>query len=394
MRRGVCAAMIAAVLATAPATAANVGGLPEGSIGARDVMLVANAEGGTVDIVAARRPRVLRSIDILPDGPEPGLTDNPTQAIFGQQVVEAAGGKNFAQDLDVSPDGRTLYVSRGHRGDVAAFAIRSGRLIWKVPIPGFRSDHMTISEDGSRLYVSALTEDEVEVIDTERHAIVATFPSGQWPHDNHVSPDGERIYNGSIGNIVAPEESREAAAGGASPYRLTVVGSQNLEPVRSFDFERGIRPYVITHDERRLYAQLSELHGVIKFDLDAGRIIRERKLPIDDGVTEDDYDFEAPHHGLAMSHDESTLCAAGRASDYVALVSTATMAPTAIVEVDDAPSWAAVGPDGRHCFVANTRADTLSAISFAERSEVARVAVGDGPKLIEAARVPAAAVSG
>ena len=26
----------------------------------------------------------------------------------------------YAQDQDVSPDGRTLYVSRGHRGDVAA----------------------------------------------------------------------------------------------------------------------------------------------------------------------------------------------------------------------------------------------------------------------------------
>ena len=135
------------------------------------------------------------------------MTDNPTQALLGQQIVEAAGGKNYAQDQDVSPDGRTLYVSRGHRGDVAAFSIRAGSCCGRSPIPGFRSDHMTISDDGSRLYVSALTEDEVEVIDTERRAIVATFPSGQWPHDNHVSPDGERVYNGSIGNIVAPEEA-------------------------------------------------------------------------------------------------------------------------------------------------------------------------------------------
>jgi hypothetical protein len=30
----------------------------------------------------------------------------------------------------------------------------------------------------------------------------------------------------------------------------------------------------------------------------------------------------APHHSLELSPDESTLCAAGRASDYVALVST------------------------------------------------------------------------
>jgi YVTN family beta-propeller protein len=357
-------------------------------------MLVANAEGGTVSLVDARRLRVLRQIDILPDGPNPGLADNPTHALLGQQIVEAAGGENYAQDLDVSPDGRTLYVSRGHRGDVAAFSLQSGELLWKVAIPGFRSDHMTVSEDGGRLFVSALTADEVEVVDTRRHAIVASFPSGQWPHDNHVSPYGHRLYTGSIGNIVAPEEARAAAAGGDSPYQLTVVESDTLEPVRSYAFERGIRPYVITHDERRMYAQLSEFHGVVKYDLENGRMLRRRELPVDPGVTEDDYDFEAPHHGLAMTPDERMLCAAGRASDYVALLSTRRLRTRAIIEVDDAPGWAAIGPRGRRCFVANTRADTLSVISIRRRKEIRRVEVGDGPKQIEAARLPRGVLAG
>ena len=372
-----------AALVLAPPAAASVGGLPKGTAGARDVMLVANAEGGTVQIVDARRLRVLKTIDVLPDGPEAGLEDNPTQALLGQQIVEAAGGKNYAQDQDVSPDGRTLYVSRGHRGDVAAFSIRTGKLLWKVAIPGLRSDHMTISHDGRRLYVSALTEDEVEVIDTRTHAITGSFPSGQWPHDNHVSPDGKRLYNGSIGNIVAPEEGR-----GEEPYRLTVVERVSLEPVRSYIFDRGVRPYVITHDERRMYAQLSEFHGVVAYDLRAGRMLRERSLPIDEGVSEEDYDFEAPHHGLAMTPDERTLCAAGRASDYVALLSTRRLRPLAIIEVDDAPGWSAIAPGGGRCFVANTRADTLSVISIAKRREIKRLKMDDGPKQIEAARLP------
>ena len=215
---GVSAALVGAIFATAPAASAEVGGLPEGAKNARAVMLVANAEGGTVGLVSPRGLRVLREINVLPDGPDAGLEDNPMQALLGQQIVEAAGGDNYAQDQDVSPDGRTLYVSRGHRGDVAAFDIRTEELLWKVAIPGFRSDHMTISHDGRRLYVSALTENEVEVIDTRTHAIVDSFPSGQWPHDNHISPDGKRLYNGSIGNIVTPEEGR-----GEDPYRLTIV---------------------------------------------------------------------------------------------------------------------------------------------------------------------------
>lgn len=368
---------LALVLALAIAPAAH----------AREVMLVANAEGGTVSVVDAQSFKGLREIDVLPDGPnaEPGQ-DDPAQALLGQQIVEAAGGSNYAQDVDVSPDGRTLYVSRGHRGDVSAFELTTGRQLWKVPIPGLRSDHMTISEDGSRLYVSALTDDRVHVIDTARHVIVGSFATGQWPHDNHLSHDGRHLYNGSIGNIVAPREGREAPP--AQPYRLTIVDPKTLAPIDSHVFDRGIRPYTLTHDEKRMYAQLSEFHGVIEYGLPERRVLRSRELPIDPGVTEDDYDFEAPHHGLALTPDERTLCLAGRASDYVALVSTATMEPTAIIDVDDAPGWAAIDAGGRHCFVPNTRADTLSVIGLAERRELARVKMGDGPKQLEPALLP------
>jgi DNA-binding beta-propeller fold protein YncE len=387
--RRLAVAALAAAAAAAPAAASASGpqGLHKGAPGARDVVVVANAEGGTVSIVDTRTLRVVREINVVPDGRNASFADDdPAHALFGQRLVEEAGGENYAQDVDVSPDGRVLYVSRGHRGDMAAFDIATGELRWKLRIPGFRSDHMTISEDGRRLYVSALTENEVVAVDTGRHAITGRFATGQWPHDNHLTEDGERLYNGSIGNIITPTEARGASP--PPPYQLTIVDATTLERLRSHTFDRGIRPFVITSDESRVYAQLSEYHGVIEFGLREGRVLRSRELPIDDGVTEDDYDFEAPHHGLAISHDEKTLCLAARASDYVALVSTRTLAATALIEVADAPGWAAIGPGGRRCFVANTRADNVSAISLAKRKEVARIRTGDGPKLIEAARLP------
>jgi YVTN family beta-propeller protein len=262
-----------------------------------------------------------------------------------------------------------------------------------VPVGGFRADHMTISTDGAHLYVSAMTDNRVEVIDTSRQAIVGSFASGQWPHDNVLSEDGERLYNGSIGNILVPKELRDgqpAAADPAlaAPYQLTVADPESLEVQRTLRFPAGIRPFVLGPRERRMYAQLSELHGIVEYDLERGRMLRTLELPVDDGVTSDDYDFEAPHHGLELSPSGRTLCAAGRASDYVALVSRRRLRPIAVIEVGDAPGWAANGPDGSHCFVTNTRDDTVSVISYARRREVARVAAGDGPKYLLAARVP------
>ena len=355
----------------------------------RPVVFVANAEAGTVSLLDARSLRVLRTLDVLPDGTQAQAgEDAPSQALLGQQVVEAAGGINYVQDQDLSPDGRTLYVSRGHRGDVAAFDLASGAMLWKTPVSGLRADHMTLSQDGTRLYVSALTADVVEVLGTADGAVVDSFPTGEWPHDNHFSHDGSTLYNASIGNIVTPTEVRQArAATPASPYVLTAVDAQTLETTRSYTFDRGVRPYVLTADDRRMYAQLSELHGLVEYDLVEGRELRRLELPVDEGVTEDDYSFEAPHHGLDITADGSTLCAAGRASDYVALVDTATLRPT-IVDVGDMPSWSISGPDDEHCFVANTGDGTVSVVSYAERREVARVQVGLGPKHLELGDVP------
>jgi DNA-binding beta-propeller fold protein YncE len=377
------ALLAAALVATLPASAAAQ---PD----ARDVVFVANAEAGTVSLVDAVTFDVLAELDVLPDGPDARVDeDDPVQALLGQQVVEAAGGINWVQDQDVSPDGRTLYVSRGHRGDVAAFDLATGEQRWKTAITGVRADHMTISPDGSRLYVSALTTDLLEVLDASTGAVLERVRTGEWPHDNHLSADATRLYNASIGSIITPFEVREArAATPATPYVVTVYDRETLEVLDTHNFAAGVRPFVVTDDDRLLYAQRSEHHGVIAYDLVEGAIVRSLDLPIAEGVTEADYDFEAPHHGLAMTADEATLCIAGRASDYVALVDTATLSATAIVDVGDAPSWAEITDDGRHCVVANNRDGTISFVALDDPAEVARVAVGDGPKHLDMARVP------
>jgi YVTN family beta-propeller protein len=390
LRRPVLCAAVAALALTATSSA-----VAEPPTSTRPIVLVANAEDGTVSLLDATSFQVLKTLDVLPDGPDAEVgQDDSAQALLGQRVVEAAGGSNYAQDQDLSPDGRTLYVSRGHRGDVAAFDLDGGAMLWKTPISGVRADHMTLSADGALLYVSALTADVVEILDASTGQVVDSFPTGEWPHDNHFSHDGSLLYNASIGNIVTPFELRAArAATPASPYVLTVVDAETLEPRRALPFERGIRPYVVTADDTRMFAQQSELHGLVEIDLVAGQELRRLELPVDEGVTEDDYSFEAPHHGLAMTADESTLCAAGRASDYVALVDTASLLPTAVVEVGDMPSWAITGPDDHHCFVANTGDGTVSVVSFAGRREVARVAVGQGPKHLELGEVPVAVLN-
>ena len=48
--------------------------------------------------------------------------------------------------------------------------------------------------------------------------------------------------------------------------------------VRTWKFDYGIRPSVITADEKIMYAQLSYLNGVIKYDLEAEQRARRAAI--------------------------------------------------------------------------------------------------------------------
>jgi DNA-binding beta-propeller fold protein YncE len=335
-------------------------------------------------VIDVRRLRKVGSINVIPDGDMP---HEPEQIALYPTVV-ALQGVNYAQDLTVSPNGRVLYVARGFIGDVAAFRIKTGEMLWRVPIGGLRADHLALTENGRRLFVSALTEHEVEVVDTNKRAVVGSFPAGDWAHGLHFSSDGERIYNGSMGDGLLPDD----ADGGR--HVMTIADARALEVLETIPFEEGVRPFVVTPNEKRLYVQLSYLHGFVVYDLESDRIARTVNLPISKEAAQldrEDYPNEAAHHGIELSHDRRFLCIAGTLSDYAALVRRPGLRLAVRIPVDDEPGDVAQSPNGRHCYLANRGPDanTVSVISYAKRKEVKRIPVGDHPQHLHEDRIPA-----
>jgi DNA-binding beta-propeller fold protein YncE len=154
-----------------------------------------------------------------------------------------------------------------------------------------------------------------------------------------------------------------------------------------------MRPWEFNTNETGIYAELSNQHAVVFYDLAARKVTRRLELPQKPGITVKDWDFEAPFHGLALTEDGATLCLAGRASDYAALVRASDLSLIATVPVGDGPGWSAIADEGRTCLIANTRSDDLSFVSIAERKEILRLPVGNGPKHITVTRLPASIVA-
>ncbi|GGM45891.1 serine/threonine protein kinase [Longimycelium tulufanense] len=381
-------AACAAVLLAASSGAAVAEPPAPGATGAdRDVLLVGNAEGGTITLLDSQNMAKLDEINAIPDLQQRLDQMNPVERIGYEVVRGQAGGDRFVDDLAVSPDGKTLYVSRGNLADTVAIDLKTRQQLWRTKIEGFHSNHMQLSPDGTRLFVSALTARKVQVLNAADGAVVGEFPTGDWPHGNDFSPDGQRLYNSSIGVIPVPD-FLEPLKG---QRQLTIVDAKTLEVIRTIPFEHGIRPLVMTPDEKTIYMQLSFLNGLVEVDVPSGKIVRRVDLPLSDEAKKmkrEDYPLDSAHHGLAMSGDGSKLCAAGTISNYVAILSRPALTVDRIIPVGHEPYWALTSKDGARCFVSNSQDSTISVISYDKAEEIARVPVGKYPQRLREAALP------
>lgn len=354
----------------------------------RDVLFTGNPKDGTLTLNDAHTYEELGTVDAFPDGDTPDAREDPVQRGADPFVNHFGDGESYVQDRDVSPDGRTVYVSRDHLSDVAAIDVETNELIWRTGTDGFRADLQTISEDGRYLYTSAVTADAVHEIDTADGEIVGSVEVTTYPHGNHLHEvpgvgDGVTLVNGSLGNVLAPDSAD-------GDHGLTFVDPDDRSVLRTVDFEEGVRPFAFSPDARKVDVQISYFHGFHEYDAVGDRVTRSKRLPETGHVPaeEDDYPLQSAHHGIDVSGDCEYRCVGGTTSWYAAVVRRRDLKLMVTVEVGKTPYCVQTAPDGEHAFVAVKGTDTVSVVDFEGATEVEGIPVGDDPMVVERRPVP------
>jgi hypothetical protein len=353
--------------------------------GMRDVVLVGNAASGTVSFLDGHTWQNLGSINVTPD------PLSPAQQPFYDEFNQQEGGVRVVDDAIASADGTTLYVSRANRGDVAAFDLVGHQLLWKTQCAGFRCDHMALSPNGQQLIVSATLAEEAHALNTRTGAVVASFATGTFPHQNDYSADGRYIFNESIGNVALPQ----AEEAGKGLRQLTVVDAHTFQPVHVCELQHGLRPTVYLPNGIA-YMELSYLNGFVVYDTNNCTILQTINQPFRNGAASlpyDQYPLNSAHHGMALSGDRSRLCDVGTIDDYVAIVSTSTLKNQRIINVGRKPYWGQTSADGNYCLVSNSDDNDVWVIQYNPAKPIAVVPVGAFPQRERLATVPDAVVA-
>lgn len=390
----------AALVVTGAAVAA-----PAAAADRQQVFFVGNNWDGTADVLRAGGDYArLGRINVVPDKAQriAEIKADPIKWIYYTAIHDGPGEGHdqMVDDMYATPDGTSMVVSRPSFADVVSIDLTTGRINWRFPVAGYRSDHMAVSPDGRRVAVSASIANTVHVLDITTGKELGKFSTGDKPHENFFTDGGKYLWNMSIGNVETSLDDpswdwtkgdRRITVADTTTYKVvkTIDMRQRLDAFGRKDLSDAVRPGAFTPDGKTLYFQVSFFNGVIEYDIASDKITRIKTLPGNPKLNPDrsTWLLDSRHHGLSRSPAGDKLCVAGTMDDYATVVDRAGLQEGTLIPAIK-PYWATVSGDGKDCVISEAGADQVTAINFATGQKVVSVPVGYHPQRVRLAHIP------
>jgi YVTN family beta-propeller protein len=164
-----------------------------------------------------------------------------------------------------SPDGSRFYVSSESKDVLDVVDRKTSAVIRRVPI-GTRPNNVAITRDGKRVYICIRGESWVDIVDTASLERVKSVPVGKGPHNIYRTPDDASMIATSMDD-----------------NKLTIISTKTEQPEFEITLDGVPRPLVIDASPdgaiRRLFVQLSNLHGFAVVDYATRRVTNRILLP-------------------------------------------------------------------------------------------------------------------
>jgi DNA-binding beta-propeller fold protein YncE len=224
-----------------------------------------------------------------------------------------------------------LYVSTSRR--IAAYDLRTDKLVWEQRVDGRGTDRLALSPDGQTIYAPELGAPKWAVVDAATGSLIKTIDKADSnPHNTQFSDDGRFVYFEAEGNTRT----------------MSLVDAKTQTIVKDIGpFGNMVRPFTFNGKQTLIFANINDFLGFEVADVASGKVIYHVEVP---GVTAGKSPTHGiPSHGIAMTQDESEIWISDNANNYVRIFDATKMPPVmkTSVKVRDEPGWITFGIDGK-----------------------------------------------
>lgn len=185
-------------------------------------------------------------------------------------VIDPATGKSLRriplgdepEAFDLSPDGKTIYVSNEDEGEASFIDAATGKKLKSVKV-GKEPEGVKVSADGKTLYVTSEVASLIHVIDVASAKVVKNIKVGKRPRRMAITPDGRELWvTNELDASVSIVNTADHSVAGTLKFEVKGARAEDISPV-------GI---TMTKDGKRAFVSLGRANHVAFVDVAARKV--------------------------------------------------------------------------------------------------------------------------
>lgn len=278
----------------------------------------------------------------------PGVRDYLEYGGHGVLVFDIDDGHRFVKRIPtagVNEEGKPLNVkgvcASAATGRLYVSTIRSlmcldlltDRLLWERPYEK-GCDRMSISPDGTVIYLPSLEKELWYVVDARDGSVIAEIVPDSGAHNTVFGPNGRQVY----------------LAGLRSPLLTVANTAEHKAAATVGPFSNSIRPFTVNGRQTRCYVTVNELLGFEVGDLETGQALCKVEVQ---GFSKGPVKRHGcPSHGIGLTPDEREIWVCDAHNQCLHLFDATTMPPKplASIQLRDEPGWVTFSIDGTFAY--------------------------------------------
>lgn len=270
-----------------------------------------------------------------------------------------------------------LWVATEGDGGLSAIDPVRDEVVAQYSFFGNRPNEIEITSDGRIIYVPVLGEGVYKVFDTVQKRIIATIPTDGYPHNVVVSADDRYMYLSPY-DRGSTSAAKSAAQGLPTTLnkKIYIVDTNNHTVAGTIATGNTPRPIALSKDGTRLYVNTDDWMGFLVLDIPNRTVLHRVAY----NLTPEEKTIPSRSHGIGVTPDQKEVWSTDTNHSVVFVYKRMPEPPEEIARIATGkiPYWITFTPDGKTCYVANTGDDTVSAIDVATKKERTRIFIGKG----------------